>query len=165
MMNDQERNSEKNIEQYGIIYEQVKLMWNKDCKDLMGLANDGAEGLDKRALETPYLHSKYINYLYDLKTNKARIEAVIKRMRRDLTEYYKGQKDGRSYSKEPFNLKLKVTDIDAYVNSDPTYLIVTKELNMLDNLIEYLKQILTEVGKRSFYINSAITWIKFQHGE
>lgn len=149
-------------EKYSSIYEQVKEMWIEDCK---GLKDNRIEDLDTRALETPYMHSKYSNYLYDLKLLKPRVEAKIKVLRRNLGEYYKGQKDGRLYSKKPFNLKLKATDIDAYVNSDNDYLEAIEELSMIDNLIDYIKQILGEVGKRSFYINSAITWIKFQQGE
>ena len=140
-------------------------MWIEDCKELKELKDKKIEDLDKRALETPYMHSKYANYLYDLKLIRPRVEAKIKVLRRDLGEYYKGQRDGRTYSKKAFNLKLKATDIDAYVNSDNDYLNAIEELAIIDNLIEYIKQILVEVGKRSFYINSAITWIKFQQGD
>ena len=146
------------------VLKHIRHMWIEDCKTLNEIKRKESVNLDECALETPYVHSKYLNYFYDLRSFKIKLEHSLKILKKEKREYYKGQSDAKVYAAKPFNLKLKADDVQIYIESDEEYSNLVLQLSYVDNLIDYVKHILDQINKRSFLINAAINWVKITNG-
>jgi hypothetical protein len=140
--------------------ETIKKMVDQDMKidDL---------NLDLESLQSPQLHSKYLNLLHDesLSLHKATIEQ--KELRRLKWEYYLGKMDQETLDEkgwQPFGLKILRTDIDVYLESDKDLLRMEARIHYLKEKVKYIESVLQSIGRRGWDIKSAIEWKKFMSG-
>ena len=135
----------------------IKEEWKKDSvmdEDL----------LDNESIKIPQLHSKYLNYLSDIRLIKIKKEQEYKKLLIDKFEYYTGKAEHEVYQQNPFNLKILKQDVQLYIDSDEH---IQKSLNILNyykEMIFVLESILSNINTRGFQIKNSIDWQKFIQG-
>lgn len=132
-------------------FDDIKSMWERDSKI------DDTE-LDTEALKIPQLHSKYLNLHSDYTLLKEKAEADQKKIIRELWEYYSGK------SEEPFHIKLLKQDVVMYIESDERYQKNLNKLKYYTTIVNYLKEVITNINNRSYAIRNALEWRKFLNG-
>lgn len=132
-------------------FDDIKLMWEKDSKI------DDTE-LDIEALKIPQLHSKYLNLYSDFNLIKEKAEGDHKKIIRELWEFYSGK------SEEPFHIKLLKQDVIMYIESDERYLRCLNKVKYYTTIVNYLKEVITNINNRSYAIRNALEWRKFLNG-
>jgi len=135
----------------------VKEEWKKDSVMDQDL-------LDNESIKIPQLHSKYLNYLSDVRLLKIKKEQDYKKILREKFEYYTGKADAEVYKQKPFDLKILKQDVQLYIESDEE---VQKSLNILNyykEMMFVLEKILDNINTRGFQIKNSIDWQKFMQG-
>ena len=135
----------------------VKEEWKKDSVMDPDL-------LDNESIKIPQLHSKYLNYLSDVRLLKIKKEQDYKKILREKFEYYTGKADAEVYKQKPFDLKILKQDVQLYIESDEE---VQKSLNILNyykEMMFVLEKILDNINTRGFQIKNSIDWQKFMQG-
>ncbi len=135
----------------------VKNEWKKDSVI-------DEDVLDIESIKIPQLHSKYLNYLSDVRLIKIKKEQDYKKLLRDKYEYYTGKADSEVYKQKPFDLKILKQDVQLYIESDEE---IQKSLSMLNyykEMIFVLEKILDNINTRGFQIKNSIDWQKFMQG-
>ena len=62
--------------------------------------------LDREALRTPYLHSKYLKFYEESKLELAKLKKEQKKIKLEKVLYYTGRADPEIYKEKPFDLKI-----------------------------------------------------------
>jgi hypothetical protein len=135
----------------------VKNEWKKDSVI-------DEDVLDIESIKIPQLHSKYLNYLSDVRLIKIKKEQDYKKLLRDKYEYYTGKADSEVYKQKPFDLKILKQDVQLYIESDEE---IQKSLSMLNyykEMVFVLEKILDNINTRGFQIKNSIDWQKFMQG-
>ncbi len=135
----------------------VKNEWKKDSvmdEDL----------LDQESIKIPQLHSKYLNFLSDVRLIKIKKEQDYKRMLREKFEYYTGKADTEVYKQKPFDLKILKQDVQLYIDSDEEIQSLQNKLNYYKEMMFLLESILSNINTRGFQIKNSIEWQKFMQG-
>lgn len=120
--------------------------------------------LDQESIKIPQLHSKYLNFLSDVRLVKIRREQEYKKLLKEKFEYYTGKADSEVYKKKPFDLKILKQDIQLYIESDEEIQLVLSKLNYYKEMIFVLEKILENLNTRGFQIKNSIDWQKFMQG-
>ena len=140
-----------------ITLEVIKSQWAEDS--VMD-----RELLDEESLKIPQLHSKYLNYLSDVKLLKIKKEQEYKTLIRDKFEYYTGKADPEVYQEKPFDLKILKQDLTLYMDSDPEIQLLQTRINYYEEIIYFLEKVLSCINNRGFQIKNSIDWQRFMQG-
>ena len=135
----------------------VKEQWKQDSvmdEDL----------LDHESIKIPQLHSKYLNFLSDVRLFKIKREQEYKKLLREKFEYYTGKADAEVYREKLFDLKILKQDVQLYIQSDEEIQSVLTKLNYYKEMIFLLESILSNISTRGFQIKNSIDWQKFMQG-
>jgi hypothetical protein len=135
----------------------IKNEWKKDSvmdEDL----------LDQESIKIPQLHSKYLNFLSDVRLIKIKREQDYKKMLREKFEYYTGKAGTEVYKEKPFDLKILKQDIQLYIESDEEIQSLQNKLNYYKEMMFLLESILSNINTRGFQIKNSIEWQKFMQG-
>ena len=120
--------------------------------------------LDHESIKIPQLHSKYLNFLSDVRLFKIKREQEYKKLLREKFEYYTGKADAEVYREKPFDLKILKQDVQLYIESDEEIQSVLTKLNYYKEMIFLLESILSNISTRGFQIKNSIDWQKFMQG-
>lgn len=120
--------------------------------------------LDHESIKIPQLHSKYLNWLSDVRLVKIKKEQDYKKMLREKFEYYTGKADAEVYRQKPFDLKVLKQDVQLYIESDDEIQSALNKLNYYKEMIFLLESILSNISTRGFQIKNSIEWQKFMQG-
>ena len=120
--------------------------------------------LDHESIKIPQLHSKYLNWLSDVRLFKIKKEQEYKRLLREKFEYYTGKSDTEVYKQKPFDLKILKQDVQLYIESDDEIQSVLNKLKYYKEMIFLLESILSNISTRGFQIKNSIEWQKFMQG-
>jgi|TARA_B100002019_G_C21222204_1_gene575350 hypothetical protein len=140
-----------------ITLDDIKSQWAEDSK----LDNDL---LDNESTKIPQLHSKYLNYLSDVRLIKIRKEQEYKTLIREKFEYYTGKADDIVYQENPFDLKVLKQDVPMYMDADPEIQNITTRINYYEEIIFFLEKVIQQLNNRTFQIKNSIEWQKFMQG-
>jgi len=140
-----------------ITLDDIKSQWADDSK----LDNDL---LDNESTKIPQLHSKYLNYLSDVRLIKIRKEQEYKTLIREKFEYYTGKADDLVYQEKPFDLKVLKQDVPMYMDADPEIQNITTRINYYEEIIFFLEKVIQQLNNRTFQIKNSIEWQKFMQG-
>jgi len=140
-----------------ITLDDIKSQWAEDSK----LDNDL---LDNESTKIPQLHSKYLNYLSDVRLTKIRKEQEYKTLIREKFEYYTGKADDLVYQEKPFDLKVLKQDVPMYMDADPEIQNITTRINYYEEIIFFLEKVIQQLNNRTFQIKNSIDWQKFMQG-
>ena len=135
----------------------IKAQWADDSR----IDNDL---LDNESTKIPQLHSKYLNYLSDVRCLKIRKEQEYKLLIREKFEYYTGKADESVYREQPFDLKVLKQDVPMYIESDKQIQNVVTRINYYEEMIFLLEKIIQQLNNRTFQIKNSIEWQKFMQG-
>lgn len=120
--------------------------------------------LDHESIRIPQLHSKYLNFLSDVRLIKIKKEQDYKKLLREKFEYYTGKADAEVYKEKPFDLKILKQDVQLYIDSDDEIQSALNKLNYYKEMIFLLESILNNINTRGFQIKNSIDWQKFMQG-
>ncbi len=140
-----------------ITLDDIKSQWAEDSK----LDNDL---LDNESTKIPQLHSKYLNYLSDVRLIKIRKEQEYKTLIREKFEYYTGKADDLVYQEKPFDLKVLKQDVPMYMDADPEIQNITTRINYYEEIVFFLEKVIQQLNNRTFQIKNSIDWQKFMQG-
>jgi len=140
-----------------ITLDDIKTQWAEDSK----IDNDL---LDNESTKIPQLHSKYLNYLSDVRSIKIRKEQEYKVLIREKFEYYTGKASDKVYQENPFDLKVLKQDVPMYIDADPEIQNVTTRINYYEEMIFFLEKVIQQLNNRTFQIKNSIDWQKFMQG-
>jgi hypothetical protein len=122
--------------------------------------------LDIESLRIPALHTKYLQLLTEnsLKLKKANGELAI--LKRNKWIYYTGKASEDVYKeKGDFPLKLKTKDEErTFIEADEDIQKKKTEVEYYETVVDYLQEIVKQIGQRNFQIKNAIEWRKFEAG-
>ncbi len=140
-----------------ITLDDIKSQWAEDSKIEQDL-------LDEESIKIPQLHSKYLNYLSDVRLLKLKKEYEYKSLRRDKFEYYTGKSEPSVYQEKPFNLKILKQDLGLYMDSDSELQLLQTRINYYEEIMFFLEKVLHCLNNRGFQIKNSIDWQKFMQG-
>ncbi len=122
--------------------------------------------LDIESLRIPSLHIKYLQFLTEnsLKLKKANGELAV--LKRNKWIYYTGKASEDVYKeKGDFPLKLKTKDEErTFIEADEDIQKKKTEVEYYETVVDYLQEIVKQIGQRNFQIKNAIEWRKFEAG-
>ena len=122
--------------------------------------------LDIESLRIPRLHTKYLQLLTEnsLKLKKANGELAV--LKRNKWIYYTGKASEDVYKeKGDFPLKLKTKDEErTFIEADEDIQKKKTEVEYYETVVDYLQEIVKQIGQRNFQIKNAIEWRKFEAG-
>ena len=122
--------------------------------------------LDIESLRIPSLHIKYLQFLTEnsLKLKKANGELAV--LKRNKWIYYTGKASEDVYKeKGDFPLKLKTKDEErTFMEADDDIQKKKTEVEYYETVVDYLQEIVKQIGQRNFQIKNAIEWRKFEAG-
>ena len=120
--------------------------------------------LDIESLRIPSLHIKYLQFLTEnsLKLKKANGELAV--LKRNKWIYYTGKASEDVYKeKGDFPLKLKTKDEErTFIEADEEIQKKKTEVEYYETVVDYLQEIVKQIGQRNFQIKNAIEWRKFE---
>jgi|TARA_Y100000022_G_C13053243_1_gene285361 hypothetical protein len=140
-----------------ITLDDIKSQWAEDSKIEQDL-------LDEESIKIPQLHSKYLNYLSDVRLLKIKKEYEYKSLLRDKFEYYTGKAEPSVYQEKPFDLKILKQDLGLYMDSDPELQLLQTRINYYEEIMFFLDKVLHCLNNRGFQIKNSIDWQKFMQG-
>ena len=122
--------------------------------------------LDIESLRIPSLHIKYLQFLTEnsLKLKKANRELAV--LKRNKWIYYTVKASEDVYKeKGDFPLKLKTKDEErTFIEADEEIQKKKTEVEYYETVVDYLQEIVKQIGQRNFQIKNAIEWRKFEAG-
>ena len=122
--------------------------------------------LDIESLRIPALHTKYLQLLTEnsLKLKKSNGELSV--LKRNKWIYYTGKASEEVYKeKGDFPLKLKTKDEErTFIEADEDIQKKKTEVEYYETVVDYLQEIVRQIGQRNFQIKNAIEWRKFEAG-
>ena len=121
--------------------------------------------LDREAIRTPYLHSKYLRFYEEAKLELAKIKKEYKKLKLEKVLYYTGRADPKIYKEKPFDLKILKNDMQIFFNADPDLQKANAQQEYINITVNFLKDCLTNITWRHQTIRNVIDWRKFMGGQ
>lgn len=141
--------------------EQLQEMWSVDCQ-----IDD--DRLDKEAVRTPNLHSKYLNILIANKLKLAKIKADYNTLRQAKFRYYRGEmgkQELEDYGWQQWQgAKPLKNEMDEFLSGDAELNKEYIKMEYLNAIVTFCESILSQIKSRDFQIKGAIDWKKFISG-
>lgn len=139
--------------------DEIQKAWATDCKisDDLGLA----------AIQTPMLHSKYIDELISAKLKHTKLTHEISECKAIKAKYFRGEmtKDElaeRNWSQ--WQYKTLKADMQDVIDADPDYQKLLARESYVRTMIYTLESILGEIKNRNWTIRASLDWQRFRAG-
>ena len=122
--------------------------------------------LDIESLRIPRLHTKYLQLLTENSLKLKKVNAELAVLKRNKWIYYTGKASEDVYKeKGDFPLTLKTKDEErTFIDADEEIQKKKSEVEYYETAVEYLQEIVKQIGQRNFQIKNAIEWRKFEAG-
>jgi len=122
--------------------------------------------LDIESLRIPSLHTKYLQLLTENSLKLKKVNAELAVLKRNKWIYYTGKASEDVYKeKGDFPLKLKTKEEErTFIDADEEIQKKKSEVEYYETAVEYLQEIVKQIGQRNFQIKNAIEWRKFEAG-
>ena len=144
--------------------EQILEMWKEDSA-----INE--IDLDITSVETPKLHSKYLELHTVSKLQLKRLRLKISELKKEKWLYYTGKMtkedmDERGWDYDPFNGGTKPLkgDMDYYYDADADIQALVAKIEYQETLVETLDEIMNNIRWRHSTIKNIIDWRRFTSG-
>jgi len=144
-----------------MVIDEVITMWEQDCiieeKDL-----------GRSSTDTAKLHAKYLRLLSDAKLRKAKLHADLSSMRKLKFRYYRGELTKAElttlgWDQWQYSKPLKA-EMDEFLKGDEDIAKIQTRLSYIENMVEVLESIMTQIKARDWQIKNAISWRQFMAG-
>lgn len=138
--------------------ETLQKMWEKDSKIDM-------DNLHQESSNICSLHAKYYDIYNNLRATRSKADQKRKNIRHNRYEYFTGKADNEIYKKDPFPKKIRDKEtIQKYLDADEALSNASTRVEYYDIMIDYVQDIIKAIHNRSYHINNAIEFMKFQSG-
>ncbi len=141
--------------------EQLQEMWAVDCQ-----IDD--DRLDKEAVRTPNLHSKYLNILIANKLKLAKVKADYNTLRQAKFRYYRGEMGKQELEEYGWGqwqgAKPLKNEMDEFLSGDADLNKEFVRMEYVSAIVTFCESILNQIKSRDFQIKGAIDWKKFISG-
>jgi len=141
-------------------FEQLKTLWDQDSQI-------DSKNLDTEALRIPRLHSKWYNFLIDLKIEYKKAELSFAKEKIAAKNYYNGDynpDDKRFKTLGHQSRKLKGEDMNDFISADSELQKCQLKVFLIKEKMEFILNVLKQINDRGFQISNAIKWRKFMSG-
>lgn len=122
--------------------------------------------LHLESIKIPQLHNKYYKlYIQEKKSEKVWLQEYNK-LKFSKEEFYTqgpNEETNKLGWKLPPKGKILKADVEKYLTVDEDLIKISNKLFLLKEKLELLKSILDTLSKRSFHLNAAIEFMKFQN--
>jgi hypothetical protein len=129
------------------------------------------EYVDWESGRTQQLHQKYRKLLYFEKVVLNEMKSGMAPLIRDKKEYYTGKAPEEVYKEKPFPLRLDTKgsrvlreELSMYLDADPEIMEAKRLINLQEEKVEYLKDTLNDIIRRSFHLSNIMKSLMFKHG-
>ena len=120
--------------------------------------------LDLESLKVPSLYAKYYRlFMAEVRLLRA-TEQTVKDVKKTRSDFYLGKADDEVYKAEKLDFKVIKSDLDLYLEADKVYASAVARRDEQRMKVTMLEDFIKTLNNRSFLINSAINWQKFQAG-
>lgn len=137
-------------------------MWDHDCQ-----IDD--DHLDKSAVDTARLHSKYLRMLVSHKMKLSAYENQYKILRQKKFRYYRGEMSKDELQEEGWTqwqgVKPLKNEMEEFLEGDADLNKITAKSQYIENMILALESILNQIKGRDWQIRNSIEWRKFVAGQ
>jgi hypothetical protein len=137
----------------------IQVMWSKDCKI--------GEDLGQASIESPMLHSKYLDELIAAKLKHTKCVAEIAEMKTLKSKYFRGEMTKDELAEkgwQQWQYKTIKADIMDHVEADPDYQKLHVRAEYMRTTIYALESILNEIKNRNWAIRANLDWQRFRSG-
>lgn len=116
----------------------------------------------------PSLHSKYLKIMTHHNLVVKKLMSEYQELRRIKFNYYSGDlnnpEDLEKYGYEPMMKKVLRSEVSVYLDSDKELNTLLLKKSLHEEIVDFCKAVLKELGNRTFQIRSIIDWEKFVGG-
>lgn len=140
--------------------DEIKILWEADFP-----IDDSA--LDIESLSIHKLHSKYSTFYANERIRRIDQSNKLDDLVAKKSLYYMGklsEEELKNLNWEPFGHRVLKTELKNYLETDGDIVLLKRKLEYRDIVIEYLKGIVDQINKRSFYISNALGFKRFMNG-
>lgn len=140
---------------------EIEEMWEVDCKiDEIFLDRESTSN-------SHLLHHKYLVIFNAERKALLQLEAELKLLKLDKWEYFNGILDEEKLKERkwvPFGTKVLKSNIPLYIDADKDILNLSYKVDLQKQKIDFLKEIIENINRRSFHIKNAIEYKRFTAG-
>lgn len=140
--------------------EDIEAEWGKDC-----IINES--NLAEEAAKIPKLHHKYYQVLVRALLQLKKQTEELKVLERDKYLYYTGNMTVEEINErkwEQFDRVLAKMDVDRFLEADRDVIEAKLKCGLIDEKVNYLKSIISNINNRNYLIRSMLDWLRFSNG-
>lgn len=123
--------------------------------------------LDEEAANIPNLHHIYWRLLLSAKKDQRQLQKKLDALKHLKIEYFTNKMTDQqrmSLGWPPQELRILKPDVDRYINHEPDVTLLQQELDEVNDMVEFLAEIVKTINNRNYLIRSAIDFLKFSQG-
>lgn len=133
-------------------------MWEKDSQI-------DPDNLHNESLKISQLHSKYYTVYNTITLLREKAKHSHNKIKLERYNYYTGKAPVEVYAEEPFPYKVREKDaLQRHMEADEKLNAIDVKIKYYDVELKFLEEIIKTISNRSYHINNAIEWQKFQAG-
>lgn len=140
-------------------FDELETAWAKDAPiDLTDLLNQNAN--------IPRLHAKYLRIMRGAETDLRKIQAGYKKLYSLKREFLinPNKEMAAKYGWEMNNNRILRGDVDKWLEQDDELIEAAEDMGNKIAMVEYVKEIMKELARRSFHLKNIIEERKFLNG-
>jgi hypothetical protein len=123
-----------------------------------------SDNLDLFSINTPYLVGKYLKERSRFKGNLIHAKNKYVNLKKWKRDYYLGLQPKSVYDEQPFDLKIRKTDVDIYLETDVDIQELYGRVEFYEDLCDSCNYVLKALELSGWNIKNAIADRNFKHG-
>jgi hypothetical protein len=125
--------------------------------------------LDRESVRTPNIHAKYLRILMGYKMKLSALKSEYNTMRQRKFRYYRGEigrEELQGYGWPQWQgVKPLKNEMNEFLEGDADLNKITIKCQYLENMIQAVESIMTQVKARDWQIRNTVEWKKFIAGQ
>jgi len=114
-----------------------------------------ASKLDYDSIQTPYLISKWLGYIFDEQMNFKKVHNTLASKKVAVFEHHTFERNGRVDRRDI---------LETYIPGDVEIQYIENKLEIIEQKINMMERAVKSLEQRSFIIKNAIEWKQFMKG-
>lgn len=125
--------------------------------------------LDRESLRTPNLHAKYLRIMMSYKMKLSALKMEYNTLRQKKFRYYRGEMGKNELEENGWTqwqgVKPLKNEMNEFLEGDADLNRITIKCEYLENMIQGVESIMTQIKARDWQIRNTIEWKKFIAGQ
>lgn len=142
--------------------EELYAEWDRDC-------NIDNNHLDTESVKTPNIHSKYLRILMGYKMKLSALKTEYNVLRQKKFRYYRGEMGKAELDENGWDqwqgIKPLKSDMNEFLEGDADLNRISIKCEYLENMIQGVESIMSQIKARDWQIRNSIEWKKFIAGQ